>query len=180
MVTMVSSRKIVRTYQKTADWNDSVCGSRHKVTIKQEGNKIRVRLDASKDAPIIEIIDNLKDGKWVDDNASTPPHSLNLTIKDLTSGETYVWRKQVYAGENNEFVWSAETPSQYEVNWGYQSAGVCKSLKYLDSERFSISNSDIQSDEKGDLTKEQIDRIGITFTAIACFSLLYTMYRFIK
>ena len=43
---MVSSRKIVRTYQKTAGWNDSVCGSRHKVTIKQEGSKIRVKLDA--------------------------------------------------------------------------------------------------------------------------------------
>ena len=177
---MVSSRKIVRTYQKTADWNDSVCGSKHKVTIKQEGNKIKVKLDAEKDAPITQIIDNLKGGKWINDNNATPPHSLNLSIKDLATGESYVWRKQVYAGEKNEFVWSAETPSEYEVNWGYQSAGVCKSLKYLDSERFTVSNNDVQSDEQGDLTKEQIDRIGITITAIATFSLLYTMYRFIK
>ena len=79
-----------KTYTDAADWNDSLCGVKHKVTLTQEGNKIRIKLDAWKDYPSSDIIGNLRRGKWDKDNSASVPHSLKLWIKDVNTGEYFV------------------------------------------------------------------------------------------
>jgi hypothetical protein len=173
-----------KTYTDAADWNDSLCGVKHKVTLSQEGNKIRIKLDAWKDYPSSDILGNLRRGKWDKDNSAHVPHSLKLWIRDVNTGEYFVGNQlgegvEVFAGDGNLYEWSAEYPATYEVKWMENSTSICRSLGYVDSKRYEVNNSEVEADNSNS-NQEEIDRIGTVLVGIVGLTLVYSLYHFLK
>jgi len=171
------------TYSNPAEWLDSICGSKHKINLKQTGNLIEVKLNAFKDYEWIRW-GNFKKGKW---NPVKQNHSMRVKIKDAISGEYLIGDfnqgRLVKAGDDNSFVWEAPYASEYEVEWVENSTGDCKGINnYVGSKRLTVSSTDIETQDeiKRERTSEMIDTIGSIFAGTLSLTFLYSIYRFIK
>ena len=171
------------TYSNPAEWFDSICGSKHKINLKQIGNRIEVKLNAFKDYEWIRW-GNFKKGKW---NPVKQNHSMRVKIKDAISGEYLIGDfnqgRLVKAGDENTFVWEAPYATDYEIEWVENSTGDCKGINnYVGSKRITVSSEDIQTQEDRETqnTKEMIDTVGGIVAGTLSLTLLYSIYRFMK
>lgn len=171
------------TYSNPAEWFDSICGSKHKINLKQTGNRVELELRAFKDYEWIRW-GNIKRGKWQEVKAN---HSMRVKIKDAISGEYLIGDfnrgRLVKAGDENDFVWEAPYASEYEIEWVENSTGDCKGINnYVGSKRITVSSNDIQTQDEieREKKKEMIDTVGSIVAGTLSLTFLYSIYRFMK
>ena len=59
------------------------------------------------------------------------------------------------------------------------STSICRSLGYVDSKRFEVTNSEVEADNSNS-NREDIDRVGTVLMGIMGLTLIYSVYHFVK